>query len=433
MINKQAFVILISMSVLLILNLSAKAETRPPLNVPHTVYQRFEPGMHSEFSRHYDPRRRAVDSALDQFDHGADQTGSPSYQKFMKTLETVDQTKSQLPAEKRAVNRDSADAELDFQDAPAPGREAADVRPGPAVLPKHARSAASSLPREGEVFESDLDAQKATLAERYLDFSNPRNTLSVGVEAFDYSYREPGLMKDDGEMYGAFFEYEHRSRINPEVTSWQDVLDYRRMNMFKIDGRFSRGSSIKYRSEGTGEYEGEKARVYETRALIGFDCPYQGQLFTPYAGLGYRFLEDYDGRHQTTTGHWSYNRDQMYLYVPFGVDYETNLNKKYSIGANLEYDTLIRGENNTYVKGLGGYLQDAQHEQHRGHGYRGSVALFRHFDNWDFFFEPYFRIWHIERSDDITWSVVGNDTVQIKTYEPDNRTQEYGAKMGVRF
>ncbi|MFP4473607.1 MAG: hypothetical protein ACLFPX_07090 [Candidatus Omnitrophota bacterium] len=287
-----------------------------------------------------------------------------------------------------------------------------------------------------EPLETSANSDRSWYRE-YLDPDNPRNDIEIALEIFDYSYREPGLMKTDGPMLGGKISYTHRTRFNERPASWSEVLDYHGFNMYRLDFTYTAGNNLDYRSNGTGELEGEQHRIWETRAVVGYDYPYKGHLFTPYAGLGYWFLEDHDGRKLTTTGHSSYDRDQEYWYVPVGIDYKKEFSDGWEIMANLEYDYMLNGTNNSYFRGLGfggGYYygEDGTHQQNEGHGYRGSIKILKPVGNVDVFFEPFFRIWHIEESDQVTW-VNSSGAVLGYTYEPDNRTTEYGARIGVRF
>jgi len=279
--------------------------------------------------------------------------------------------------------------------------------------------------------------EKKSFYYEWIDPTNPRNDYSLAVEAFDYRYHEPSLMKVDGMMLGVHGSYTHRMHFNREISSFREVFQTSGINMIRWDMRYTADNNMKYRSTDTGALKGEKHSIFETRVVVGYDFPYKTKhLFTPYVGLGYWFLNDHDGRKQSTTGHWSYDREQEYWYLPVGIDYQMDFKTDWSLRLNLEYDFLIEGENKSYVCGLsssfGIFGEDGVHKQTKGHGYRGSLKVARDVGPVELFVEPFFLIWHINDSDLLGW-VNSEGTVVGYTLEPDNRTTQYGAKLGINF
>ena len=268
-----------------------------------------------------------------------------------------------------------------------------------------------------------------SFAYRYFDLSNPQNEMEVGTEVFDYSYREEGFMKLDGMMYGVFMDYQHRFRENPVAYSWKDILASRGgINLLKFDARFAGGGDIKYRSEGTGIHEGENHYAFETRLMAGYEIPWKKPevVITPYAGFGYRYLLDDNGGTQTTTGHWGYDRESNYYYVPIGLELTKFYRHGWSAGAKLEYDWFLSGKQYSHYEDAPGYTQTVENNQPKGYGLRGSLRVAREGERFEFFIEPFVRYWHIKDSDYGATSETGG-------IEPNNRTEEYGARMGVRF
>jgi len=64
----------------------------------------------------------------------------------------------------------------------------------------------------------------------------------------------------------------------------------------------------------------------------------------------------------------------------------------------------------------------AENFQPSGYGIRGSFRLAKEIEAMELFVEPFARYWHIADSN-----------VNDGGIEPRNTTQEYGAKLGVRF
>ncbi len=273
------------------------------------------------------------------------------------------------------------------------------------------------------------DPQK-TMAQQFFDFNDPDNSLDIGLEVFDYSYREEGFMKVDGMMYGLRSEYAHRLRKPYKVGSYDELgKTVMHPTVVKADARVSGMRDGHYRSEGTGDMFDERHYSYELRAMAGYDYYLKnGFTATPYFGFGYRYLLDDNGGRRSTTGHWAYDRESEYFYVPIGVDLARRLTEKWSLKWNAEYDWFLSGRQRSHFEDdpNGIYTQTLSNRQPRGYGARTSVKLSREAELVDFFVEPFVRYWHIDPSKvDCTDEICG--------IEPNNRTEEYGLRMGVNF
>ncbi len=266
----------------------------------------------------------------------------------------------------------------------------------------------------------------------YFNFiDNPLNSLEAGFEVFDYTYREEGFMKLDGSMAGVYGVYTHHFHENEPVGSWKEVFSgVDRLNFIRLDSRYSRGTDIKYRSEGTGESENETHFAYETRLVAGADYPVSGTPVTvsPYVGLGYRYLKDDNGGGRTSTGNWSYDRESEYVYIPLGVDVARSFNSGWKAVANLEYDFFVDGTQKSHLEDdpNGIYTETLVNDQNQGYGCRGSVKFIKEMTAVNVVFEPFTRYWHIKASEGACTS----DTCGI---EPNNRTWEFGVKAGIQF
>lgn len=322
--------------------------------------------------------------------------------------------------------------------APEASRSSVKVTTDPIIVA--IQPTASGEPKDPEALPQ---SRESSLSYQYFNFhENPLNEFSLATEVFDYTYEEPDIMRDKGTMLGIHGVYTHRWRLNDEITGFNEVFADNGINVLRVDMRYAFDNNMQYESNGTGDLKGEKHFFVDTRAVFGYDFPYkQKHLFTPYAGVGYWVLKDHDGRKLTTTGHSSYNRKQEYVYLPLGIDYVQMLDKGLSVSLNLEYDYLIKGTNKTFAEGLAFvgwdsnvYLfpQNGAHDQQSGRGYRGSVKVAKEMGSVEFFVEPFFLLWHIKESDVLYWKN-SSGTIVSGTVEPDNRTQQYGLKMGVNF
>lgn len=262
--------------------------------------------------------------------------------------------------------------------------------------------------------------------------TDPKVTFEVGTEASYIKYEEPGFMKQDGIMYGVFGKAALRTDDNAHIQRWSDlVTQWPSVNMFSVDGKLSVGE-VDYTSNGTGSIDNIQDFMAEVRFLAGSDLPImKNTVLTPYAGIGYRYLNDDSGGKVSTTGHYGYEREANYIYLPVGIDSQTKLNNGWSIGLNAEYDIFIDGQQKSHLEDVDASLSTADNDQNDGYGVRGSIRLAKEVENFSIFVEPFIRYWNIDSSDiDI---ITCGGTPCAAGYEPENNSTEYGLKLGARF
>jgi hypothetical protein len=253
--------------------------------------------------------------------------------------------------------------------------------------------------------------------------SKPRR--HEGGLAFDVSHREyeePNFVNQKGIMWGVSGDYAYRPNNF----------------MFKLDGRFSFGN-MKYWSTGTGTAEDIRDYNYETRFSFGYDLKASERAcFTPFAGLGYRYLFDGFGGITTSTGARGYDRKSNYLYSPIGMETMFRLKGGWSLGFVGEYDLFWHGWQYSeigdftvvpYYLVLPNYV--AKNDQDSGWGARGSIKLIKNLGRVDFAIEPYFRYWNIKNSD--SFELLIPNYLLFTLIEPANITKEWGTKLGIRF
>ena len=233
-----------------------------------------------------------------------------------------------------------------------------------------------------------------------------RSGWEIGGQLSDYSYEEPTLgAKIWGGRVGVTGGYTHTS-----ASRW----------FFKVDGRYAYGS-LKY--EGSGTTDSVPDSIAETRMVIGRDfLPRSGVSFSPFAGIGYRYLYN-DLRGTTSTGAVGYQRYSYYLYAPLGFTSRIDVNAKWVIATTVEYDYFIRGEQVTQFTDVGAGYNDASNTQNKGYGYRFSVMA----EKGSWAVGPWMHYWNIEDSDIVP---IG---FGIRGFEPENETREYGLEVKYRF
>lgn len=287
-------------------------------------------------------------------------------------------------------------------------QESSELRVAPQPLPAVERS----MDRMAVVDEA-MDS--------YLKFQARQNILDAGIEVFSFNYEEEGLMSEKGTMYGVFADYRYRFKQNSPVSSPLDILGADSgINVFMMDGRFSLMRDGHYWSEDTGEAFDENFYSNEIRLMGGYELPVDNQrlIVMPYAGFGFRYLLDDNGGAQTTTGHLTYDRESHYFYAPLGIEARKFYHRGWSLRLAAEYDWFITGRQKSHLPSAGTIVNN----QPTGSGMRASLRLAKEIDAMEFFVEPFARYWHISDSD-----------VSGGGYEPRNTTEEYGARIGMRF
>lgn len=148
------------------------------------------------------------------------------------------------------------------------------------------------------------------------------------------------------------------------------------------------------------------------------------ELFTPFAGLGFRIVyDDSGGQHSANSGDF-YDRRNMLLYVPVGV--RVNPIKDLSLKTQGNY--LLRGWQKSYNSDTFDQYPNAHNTQDEGWGVDVTVN-YQMTDKWSAY--SFYRYWNIDRSDNDCGNVVFNGFVCW--WEPENTTQEIGVGVAYRF
>ena len=249
------------------------------------------------------------------------------------------------------------------------------------------------------------------------NLSDIKSEFEIGPEVSWIKYEEPGIANEEGWMAGVFGEYTARF---PE--KW----------VLGADGRFSAGQ-VDYDSNHTGSIDGILDFIIELRGTAGYDFEVtEGTRLTPYLGIGYRFLRDELGGERSTTGHFGYDRQSEYVYLPIGVKTLTSLNNEWYLGFNAEFDVFLDGTQKSELGDAVSGLDTLTNDQNDGYGVRGSVKLAKSGEKYSYFIEPFVRYWNIDNSN-IKAVTVGGSPIGVVGYEPKNHSTEVGVKVGVHF
>jgi hypothetical protein len=127
--------------------------------------------------------------------------------------------------------------------------------------------------------------------------------------------------------------------------------------------------------------------------------------------MGYRYLND-----DSSGQDGGYERESNYLYFPIGLEFLFPSENSWSLGATIEFDVLLWGEQKSH---FGGSYGTVDNQQNSGSGFRASLRLQ---EKGGFAIEPFVRYWSIG---DSATKVIGEDYLQ----EPKNETTEVGLRV----
>lgn len=277
--------------------------------------------------------------------------------------------------------------------------------------------------------------------------------FEMGSEVSKITYEEPGIMQEKGNMNGVYGVLTYRFDENAKRKARMNVWDAReKFGIIRLDGKGSWGS-VDYDSQNTGDLSGVTDYMIEVRSVLGYELPVKETVtLTPYAGFGFRYLND-NLNGTTTTNNWGYERESRYYYLPIGIEARIKLKKNWVIGFMAEYDYFLNGTQKSHLEDGGLRVQDSEtgtwyvydmllNEQDEGHGIRGSFTVMKKTKRVDLFIEPFVRYWSIKASDPqqltsnggtILWYQDAELTIPATGIEPENRSTEYGLKFGAKF
>jgi hypothetical protein len=232
----------------------------------------------------------------------------------------------------------------------------------------------------------------------------------IGLSLSSYQYQEPGIMSLKGVKIG---------------------LDLHTVKVLQND-QFIRGDlryafgTVDYNSNGTGSASGEPDWYIEARVLVGKDWLTNDAVFSPYTGLGYRYLFN-DGRGITSTGAGGYRRESNYFYLPIGIIHRRALNDQARLVSTLEYDHLLAGKQISSLSDTGLGFNDVMNNQSSGYGLKLSIM----YEQSKWAIGPYADYWNIGPSD--IAPLYQNGILVGGGREPQNNTVEFGLKASQQF
>lgn len=241
----------------------------------------------------------------------------------------------------------------------------------------------------------------------------------IGLTVSQYEYKEPDIsLSDKATKFG--IDYNGALALSDD---W----------FLRGDLRYATGK-VDYSSSTSGTKNGNPDWYYEIRGVAGKDFQAGNYVYSPYVGLGYRYLFN-DMRGLSSTGAAGYRRESNYYYMPIGVTHRMSLESQARLATNVEYDYLLRGRQFSQTSDTVGYngitrATDATNKQSGGYGFRLNVMY--ETSNWSA--GPYLTYWHINQSDTTTvYGTQAGVNYTLLAMEPKNNTTEFGVKASYRF
>lgn len=242
-----------------------------------------------------------------------------------------------------------------------------------------------------------------------------------GFELSQITYKEPGVMKEQGKMTGFFFSYANYDSF-----------------MLKSSARYS-GGQVDYSGSdiygapvtisNIGDYSWELRLLGGKRITPA--SPNEPSATTLYAftGIAYRYLND-----APPVSLGGYERESNYIYSPFGIEIRSGglsaygmAPNEWTVGATLEYDAFWQGKQISHLSDYDPGLNDITSPQKHGYGYRADIKL----QNSNVIIAPFIRYWSIGKSEVRNIYLAG--VLQGYGYEPKNNSTEIGLRIGFLF
>ncbi len=248
----------------------------------------------------------------------------------------------------------------------------------------------------------------------------------VAPEMYNFTYKEPGVMKDEGTFYGILASYTHRReriRVRSKADTHSD--DSISWSTFKVEGRYSWGE-VDY-DGGLWDPETQTSTPYEIKGIddfvvgVGFlwGREWQPATFISgfHVGIAYRYLND-----DTSFDPYGYERESNYFYAPVRLEAVVGSRNTWQLGFTGELDVLLVGLQISHLEGVDPEASKLYNWQWGGVGAQGSIALRHRSEILDLAIAPFVRYWWISESEPDQGYV-----------EPENNTVEYGLRLICRF
>ncbi len=238
----------------------------------------------------------------------------------------------------------------------------------------------------------------------------------IAPEVSHYRYKEPGVMKNEGTLYGivgsyTFYNYGQEGVMRPATEGGNTITLEGRLAFgeMEYDGSYMDGTPLS--TDGVDDF------LFDMRMLWGRERPKARLLNAVYVGLGYRYLND-----DSSSEPGGYERESNYLYVPVGSRKDLTLADRWILSIRGELDMLLIGRQITHLDDVNPWLPEVRNWQWPGFGGSLWLDLRRTGRNVDFGLSPFVRCWWLDDSN-----------TSEGYYEPENNTFEYGVSFVIWF
>ncbi len=197
---------------------------------------------------------------------------------------------------------------------------------------------------------------------------------TIAPEVSHYRYKEPGVMTNEGTLYGVVGSYTFHNlgdddfslpgANGDDLNSWSAIRIEGRLGFGEVDydGSFMDGTPLS--TSGTDDL------LIDVRLLWGREWQPARCVHAAYVGLGYRYLND-DSSEQLG----GYERESNYLYIPLGARRDFDLAGRWDLGLTGDFDVLIVGRQISHLDDADPALPTVRNWQWPGFGAAVSVEL----------------------------------------------------------
>lgn len=249
-----------------------------------------------------------------------------------------------------------------------------------------------------------------------------RGGFEIGLEAFDYGYRErlegATVARDDGRFGG--FNLGYVQRLGG---SWF------------LRGRFGFAlGSVDYRSD-DGDIDDVSQTIahLELHAGRDFRLGESGTTISPFIGLGGRRLHDHSGGEETEDGFLGYDREVTYSYVPVGVAADIALSGRTALVVSGQYNWVVGGRSISRFSDIDPEFPDVKLDFEGGDGFELGAAVRIPVGGNSLSVGPFVRRWSVDASETLTLTNPDDPSETIEFFEPASRTTEIGLRLSFNF
>ena len=247
-----------------------------------------------------------------------------------------------------------------------------------------------------------------------------RGGFEIGVDAFDYSYRErlrgETIVYDDGGFGGFHLNYVETIGaslfLRGKLSAAAGSVDYRS----PVPGGDERIENV---GQGVGQLE----------LQVGIDLTVgDGATVSPFTGIGSRALIDESGGKFSSGGLAGYDREIGYAYVPIGVGARVPVGRGAML-LNAQFNLVLNGTARSNFSDVDPEIPNLELDLDDGHGIEAGIAYELAIGKHALSFGPFVRHWKLERSDTFSLTNPENPGESLEFFEPSSTTTELGLRL----